>query len=138
MAPNRRTPPHRGRPSTGRPSRPPARQRRAEAEERSAEEQRYDGPEIPADVTARELDPGVRRQLRTLPDKLAERVARHLVAAGRLLEEDPEAAYQHTLAARARAARLAVVREACGEAAYAAGRWAEAHAEFRDVRRMTG
>ena len=138
MAPNRRTPPHRGRPSTGRPSRPPERQRGAEAEERSAEEQRYDDPEIPADVTARQLDPGVRRQLRTLPDKLAERVARHLVAAGRLLEEDPEAAYQHTLAARARAARLAVVREACGEAAYAAGRWAEAHAEFRAVRRMTG
>jgi tetratricopeptide (TPR) repeat protein len=76
--------------------------------------------------------------LRGLPEKLAARVARHLVAAGRLLDEDPETAYQHTLAARARAARVAIVREATGEAAYAAGHYAEALAELRAVRRMTG
>jgi tetratricopeptide (TPR) repeat protein len=77
-------------------------------------------------------------QLRGLPEKLAARVARHLVAAGRLMDEDPERAYQHTLAARARAARVAVVREATGEAAYAAGHFAEALAELRAAKRMNG
>jgi tetratricopeptide (TPR) repeat protein len=65
-------------------------------------------------------------------------VARHLAAAGRLLDEDPETAYQHTLAARARAARVAIVREATGEAAYAAGHYAEALSELRAAKRMNG
>jgi tetratricopeptide (TPR) repeat protein len=76
--------------------------------------------------------------LQGLPEKLAARVARHLVAAGRLIEEDPETAYQHALAARARAARIAVVREACGEAAYAAGEYAVALSELRAAKRMSG
>jgi tetratricopeptide (TPR) repeat protein len=80
----------------------------------------------------------VSQQLRGLPEKLAVRVARHLVAAGQLLDEDPRTAYEHTLAARARAARIAVVREACGEAAYAAGEYAEALSELRAARRMNG
>jgi tetratricopeptide (TPR) repeat protein len=80
----------------------------------------------------------VSQQLRGLPEKLAARVARHLVAAGQLLDEDPRTAYEHTLAARARAARIAVVREACGEAAYAAGEYAEALSELRAARRMNG
>ena len=77
-------------------------------------------------------------QLKGLPEKLAARVARHLAAAGMLIDEDPATAYQHTLAARARAARLAVVREACGEAAYAAGEYAEALSELRAAKRMNG
>ncbi len=77
-------------------------------------------------------------QLKSLPEKLALRVARHLVAAGQLLEEDPKTAYQHTLAARARASRLAIVREAVGEAAYAAGEFAEALTELKAARRMNG
>jgi tetratricopeptide (TPR) repeat protein len=107
-------------------------------QERSAEQQRYDGPPLPEDVSARDLDPSVRRQLRTLPEKLADRVARHLVAAGRLLDTDPETAYRHTLAARGRATRLAIVREACGEAAYHAEHYAEALTELRAARRMNG
>lgn len=55
-----------------------------------------------------------------------------------LIDSDPKTAYQHTLAARARAARLAVVREACGEAAYAAGEYAEALSELRAAKRMNG
>jgi tetratricopeptide (TPR) repeat protein len=80
----------------------------------------------------------VQAQLKGLPEKLALRVARHLVAAGLLIETDPHAAYEHTLAARARAGRLAVVREAVGEAAYAAGEYAEALAELKAARRMNG
>ena len=42
------------------------------------------------------------------------------------------------MAARARAARVAIVREASGEAAYAAGRFKDALAEFKAARRMSG
>ena len=99
---------------------------------------RYDGPPLDDSITGMELDRSVRQQLKGLPEKLAARVARHLVAAGQLLDVDPQAAYQHTLAARARAARIAVVREACGEAAYGAGEYAEALSEFRAAKRMNG
>jgi tetratricopeptide (TPR) repeat protein len=74
--------------------------------------------------------------LRTLPNDLADAVARRLVAAD--LAEDPEQAYQFALAARRLAARVGVVREACGIAAYRAGRWAEALTELRTARRLTG
>ena len=107
-------------------------------EQRTEEQARYDGPPIPDEVTGRELDRSVQDQLRGLPDKLAARVGRHLAAAGLVIDEDPETAYQHTLAARARAARIAVVREACGEAAYAAGHFAEAISELRAAKRMNG
>jgi tetratricopeptide (TPR) repeat protein len=105
---------------------------------RSEDQARYDGPPIPEDVTGKELDRSVAAQLKGLPEKLAARVARHLAAAGMLIDEDPETAYQHTLAARSRAARLAVVREATGEAAYAAGHYAEALSELRAAKRMNG
>lgn len=93
---------------------------------------------MPADVTGRELDRSVRGQLRTLPDELAETVARHLVMAARLMDDDPAQALEHARAARRRAARVAVVREAVGIAAYESGEYAEALAELRAVRRMTG
>lgn len=105
---------------------------------RTEEQSRYDGPEIPEEITGKELDRSVQAQLKGLPEKLALRVARHLAAAGLIIDEDPQTAYKHTLAARARAARLAVVREACGEAAYAAGEYAEALAELRAAKRMNG
>jgi tetratricopeptide (TPR) repeat protein len=107
-------------------------------EERTADQQRYDGPEIPEWITGKELDRSIIAQLKSLPEKLGTRVARHLVAAGELLESDPKTAYQHTLAARARASRLAVIREAVGEAAYGAGEYAEALSELRAAKRMNG
>ncbi len=111
---------------------------RAEPKVRTADQAEYDGPDLPEDITGAELDRGVRAQLKGLPEKLAARVARHLAAAGVLIDEDPELAYRHTLAARARASRLAVVREAVGETAYAAGHYAEALAELRAAKRMNG
>ncbi|MGI3784380.1 MAG: hypothetical protein ACRYG2_26775 [Janthinobacterium lividum] len=65
-------------------------------------------------------------------------MAGHLVAAGNLIEDDPKLAYAHAEAARRRAARLPVVREAAAETAYAAAEWAAALSEFRALRRMTG
>ncbi len=127
-----------GRPGGKQWSRPRRDDDRREREPRSTDQARYDGPPLDESITGRELDRNIRQQLRGLPEKLAARVARHLVAAGMLIDVDPQTAYQHTLAARARAARIAVVREACGEAAYAAGEFAEALSEFRAAKRMNG
>lgn len=126
--------------SGGRPGRKDdwKRPRQETPEQRSEAQAKYDGPPIPDDVTGKELDRSVLAQLKGLPEKLANRVARHLAAAGLVIDEDPRTAYEHTLAARARAARLAVVREACGEAAYAAGEYAEALSELRAAKRMNG
>jgi tetratricopeptide (TPR) repeat protein len=69
---------------------------------------------------------------------MAEVVARHLVMAGRLLEDDPELAYRHAQAARRIASRVGLVREACGLAAYHTGNWSDALAELRAARRLSG
>jgi tetratricopeptide (TPR) repeat protein len=82
------------------------------------------------------LDPTARAELRTLSKDFADNVARHLVAAG--LQEDPDLAFQYAKEARRLAARVGVVREATGIAAYRAGQWAEAIAELRTARRLTG
>jgi tetratricopeptide (TPR) repeat protein len=63
-------------------------------------------------------------------------VARYLVATG--LQEDPERAYEYAKAARGLAARVGIVRETCAIAAYQAGHWSDALAEFRAARRLTG
>lgn len=106
--------------------------------ERTDSQKVYDGPPIPDDVSAKDLDKFARQELQGLPEKLADKVARHLVMAGVLLQEDPEAAHKHALAARARAMRVGLVREATGETAYACGNWSEALSEFRAAKRMTG
>jgi len=76
--------------------------------------------------------------LRTLSKDNAEGVGRHLVMVGRLLDTDPELAYEHARAAVRRAGRVDVVREAAGLAAYRTGRYAEALRELRTVRRLNG
>ncbi|TSE01382.1 tetratricopeptide repeat protein [Skermania sp. ID1734] len=116
-----------GRPfSQGRDSAPQRRQNRPEE------------PELPEDVQAADLEPSVRRDLLSLDKGNAEAVARHLVMASRLVDEDPELALKHARAARQRAGRIAVVRETAGVTAYHAGEWAEALAELRAAKRMGG
>lgn len=115
----------------------PKRDRRADTPT-TTQATRTPDPVIDDDVTGRELDDTVREELSSLSAGTAAVVTRHLVMTARLLDEDPELSYQHALAARRRSGRLAVIREASGLAAYAAGRYAEALAEFRAVRRMTG
>jgi tetratricopeptide (TPR) repeat protein len=94
------------------------------------------GPKIPAEIEARQLAPEIRGELSTLDRSTADTVARHLVAAGELLDEDPQAALEHAQAARTRAGRIAAVREAVGIAAYQVGDWAQALSELRAARRM--
>jgi tetratricopeptide (TPR) repeat protein len=80
----------------------------------------------------------VRTALKGLDPRGVDKVAGHLVAAGSLVDDDPEAALAHARAARDRASRVAVVREAVGVAAYHAGDYAEAARELRAYRRMSG
>jgi tetratricopeptide (TPR) repeat protein len=93
---------------------------------------------LPDDVDPRELDGATRKQLLTLAKDTAETVARHLVMAGRLMDEEPELALRHARAARAMAGRVGAVREANGLVAYVAGEWTEALSELKAARRITG
>ena len=99
---------------------------------------RVSEPPLSDDITTANLDPEVRRDLRGLQKDTANSVARHLVAAGMLVDDDPELALEHARFARTRASRIAVVREAAGITAYHAGEWAEALSELRAARRMGG
>ena len=63
-------------------------------------------------------------------------MAAWLVAAA--AEQDPDRAFEFAVQARKLAARVGVVRETAGVAAYQAGRWADALAELRTARRLTG
>lgn len=80
----------------------------------------------------------MRRDLLSLDKSNAEAVARHLVMAAQLIDDDPQLALAHARAARGRAGRIAVVRETAGVTAYHAGEWAEALSELRAARRMAG
>jgi tetratricopeptide (TPR) repeat protein len=113
----------------------PDRARRAQPQRGAAEGDRNEPP-LPREIEAKQLAPDVRRELSTLDKANADAVARHLVAAGELLDEDPEAALSHARAARLRSGRIAAVREAVGIAAYQCGDWAQAIAELRAARRM--
>jgi hypothetical protein len=115
-----------------------ARRDAAKPEEQTQESRLDLDPIVPADVTGDELDAESKAGLKTLPKDLAAEVARHLVMAGRLLADDPEEAHRHTVVARRKAARVGVVREACGLTAYHAGLWSLALTELRTARRLTG
>ena len=105
---------------------------------RKPEADREVAPEIDEDVSFSDLDRAVRARLRTLSKDNADGVGQHLVMVGRLLDSNPELAYQHAQAAVRRAGRVDVVREAAGLAAYRTKRFAEALRELRTVRRLNG
>ncbi len=89
-------------------------------------------------MTGDEIDKDVRQELLSLPKSLAEDVAKNLVMVAKLLDEEPERAYQYSRIALRLASRVAAVREAAGFASYAVAKYSEALAEFRAARRMTG
>ena len=95
-------------------------------------------PVVPAEADGALLDPAIRADLRGLAPDTADAVAKQLVAAGLLVDEDPLQALVHARAARSIAARIAAVREAVGVAAYHAQEWTEALAELRAARRISG
>ncbi|MDM7892991.1 hypothetical protein QUG93_14955, partial [Curtobacterium sp. RHCKG28] len=99
---------------------------------------RHDDPEIDESVSARDLDPAARAELKTLSKDNADWVAKHLVMAALLVDDDPETANQHALSAARRAGRVAVVRETAAITAYRTGDFATALRELRTYRRISG
>jgi hypothetical protein len=101
----------------------------------------YDKPKsplIPDEITEKDLELGLRVQLKTLTPENAERVARHLAMVGLLIDQDPQLAHEHALAAAGRAARIALVRETVGITAYTVGDFAVALRELLTFRRISG
>lgn len=113
-------------------------QKRPERDRHGRSGGRTPAPRVPEGTDASGLDRSVRDALRSLPKELADQVGGHLAAAADLADTDPGAAYEHALAARHRAPRLAVTRETCGIALYRMERWGEAAQELRAARRMGG
>lgn len=98
----------------------------------------HEAPEVPEDVTPKQLDRIALNELKTLSKENAEGVAKHLVMAARLIEEDPMLAHQHAISAARRAGRIGVVRETLAITAYAIEDYALALRELRTYRRITG
>ena len=109
-----------------------ANSRRPESPERKR------SPLIPDEITEKDVEIGVRAQLKTLTPENAEKVARHLAMVSLLIDQDPELAHEHALAAADRAGRIAMVRETVGCTAYAIGDFALALRELLTHRRISG
>ncbi|MFC6707402.1 tetratricopeptide repeat protein [Flexivirga alba] len=76
--------------------------------------------------------------MRTLTKENAQGVAKHLVAAATLLEDDSDLALAHAEHAARRAGRVAAVREALGLVHYRRGEFNDAIREFRTAKRLSG
>ncbi|WP_342355643.1 hypothetical protein [Actinomyces faecalis] len=105
---------------------------------RPPQRHRVPEPAVPEDVQAADLEASARRELRGLGRANAENVSRHLVMVQRLLDSDPELAFQHARYAASHAGRIAVVREAAGVAAYLSGHYQDALRDIRAARRLSG
>lgn len=127
---------HAQRGGADRPERRTGPQRSGFREERIMK--RQNDPDIPGDISAKDLDQSVLQDLRSLSKDNADTVARHMVMAAIWMEDDPQLALRHARAAKDRAGRVSVVRETAGIAAYHAGEWKEALTELRAARRISG
>jgi hypothetical protein len=105
---------------------------------RPVDPEKAKSPLIPEEITEKDLEIGVRVQLKTLTPENAEMVARHLAMASILIDQDPELAHKHALAAAQRAGRIAIVREIVGVTAYYVGDFALALRELLTHRRISG
>ena len=91
------------------------------------------------DIDVTVLPKPVLAEFKSLSPGLGLFLMQHLAAALNAMEsEDFETALAHARAARSRGARIAVVRETCGIAAYQCQQWAEALSELRTYARITG
>lgn len=95
-------------------------------------------PELPEAITAKDLNPGARNELKTLDKDLADTVARHLAMVNILLESEPELAHQHAISASRKAGRIPVTRETLAITSYVLEDYAGALRELRTYRRLSG
>ena len=123
-----------GRGAKSRDSRPAWQQRVA----RPIDYDKPKSPPIPDEITEKDLELGLRVQLKTLTPENAEKVARHLAMVSILHDQDPELAHKQALAAAERAGRIAMVRETVGVTAYGVGDFALALRELLTYRRISG
>ncbi len=125
----------------GRAQRRDGQESRPNWQERVARPVDYDKPKsppVPDEITEKDLEMGIRAQLKTLTPENAEKVARHLVMVNLLIEQDPELAHKHAVAAAERAGRIGMVREVVGVTAYTVGEYALALRELLTFRRISG
>lgn len=80
----------------------------------------------------------MRRELASLPAGLGDRLGAHLAAVAYYLDDEPQVAHRHAVFAKSLASRLASVREVAGITGYLTGEYADALADLRAARRMTG
>jgi hypothetical protein len=95
-------------------------------------------PPILPDVAPDQLDRQARRELSGLDKADAEFVAKHLVMASIVIDDDPALAHEHAKAALHKGSRIPVVRETMGITAYLVGDFALALRELRTHRRLSG
>lgn len=105
---------------------------------KSDDRPRFNAPPIPEGITGKELPGHVKSELRGLSAENSERTAKHIVAAGLLLDIDIDQAYEHAKAAARSAGRIGAAREALGLVAYHKGLYDEASRELRTHMRITG
>ena len=129
-APVPRSPRSSGGPDSRRPGRP------ERSEPRVVDEPKF--PPVDSDVAADQLDRMARRELSGLSKEDAEFVAKHLVMASRVVDDDPALAHEHALAALAKGPRVPVVRETVGITSYLTGDFALCLRELRTHRRLSG
>jgi len=103
-----------------------------------APRERVEFPPLPDNVLPEDLHISVKAQLKTLSQENQEFVARHLQMVALLIEQDPELAHRHALAASKKGGRIAVVRETLGVTAYTIGDYALALRELLTHRRISG
>ncbi len=126
---------------SGRAQRRDGQESRPNWQERVARPVDYDKPKspaIPEEITEKDLEMGLRAQLKTLTPENAEKVARHLVMVNLLIDQDPDLAHRHAVAAAERAGRIGMVREVVGVTAYTVGEYALALRELLTFRRISG
>ncbi len=112
--------------------------RQSRPEELRSVRPRFDEPIVPDEIDPRDLNPAARNELKTLSKENADAVARHLAMAAEVIDENPQLAHQHAIAATRRAGRIAIVRETAAITAYAIGDYALALRELRTYRRISG
>ena len=95
-------------------------------------------PPVLPSVAADQLDRQARRELSGLGKEDAEFVAKHLVMASIVIDDDPGLAHDHAKAALHKGSRIPVVRETMGITAYMVGDFALALRELRTHRRLAG